>query len=156
MSNPHAFFHRIEGLTLRDGNKTAGFVLSISTAAMIELCKRSATPAQQAAVMVDARERLARSQLLAKPLLSKSGIAFHGSTLVPRVFLCDPAFGGSIGADPEVFPRLQLADALDWLGDEIHYTPHNCDTAQMALALVILVETWVEHAAPLLRGADRA
>lgn len=151
----HAFFHRIDGLSLVDGNKSAGFVLSVSTPALVALAKVKVEPAVQARIVERAKERIAQAKLLPKALLKGTRIVFWENTLVPRVFAADPMFGGSIGANPETFSRLDRTDQAAWLGDEVDYTPHNCDNGKEALALMLLVQTWSEFAHSYLYQASK-
>lgn len=151
--NPLAFFYRFDGLSLVEGNKTAGFDLTIDSRALLALSHIKVEQAQQLRVIEDAKERIARAKLLPKSLLKGASIMYWEDTLVPRFFQGDPTFGGSIGADPETFSRLTRPDAMQWLMDEVRYSPHNIDTAKMALALVVLAQTWGEYASHLLYDA---
>lgn len=83
-------------------------------------------------------------------------IMFVEGTACPRAFIADPLFGGSLGADPEAFGRLQRPDRLDWIGPEVEYTPHNCDTPDQAIILVVLVQAWAEYARAKLRHLEAA
>lgn len=154
MNNPFAFFHRIEGLDLIEGNKTAAFDFVVSTAALQALSHGDRYEALQIAIIKDARERIVRANLLSRKAVANVGIAFRKDTLVPRILHCDMAFGGSIAADPEVFGRLSQANAVELLGDEIRYTSHNLDTSREALALVVLAHTWAEYAGAELMTAS--
>lgn len=151
--NPFSFFHRMEDLTLVEGNKTAGWTLVVDSRALLALAHIKVNPETQIRVIEDAKARITRGKLMSKAMLKHAGIAFWKDTLVPRFFQGDPMFGGSIGADPETFSRLERLDARMWLLDEVAYTAHNTDTAKMALALTVLAQTWSEHVSPHLCSA---
>lgn len=58
-------------------------------------------------------------------------------------------FGGSIGAFPQEMERLGYYEneGEDY---DIRYVPHNVDTPNQAMALLIMVETWAEWACGIL------
>lgn len=151
--NPFRFFHRMEGMNLVEGNKTAGWTFVVDSRALLALMYIKVTPEVQARITADAKARIERAKLLPKIMLKSAGIVFWKDTLVPRVFQGDPMLGGSIGADPETFGRLERPDALMWLLDETEYTAHNTDTAKMALSLAVLATTWSEYASSYLYSA---
>lgn len=148
------FFHRIEGLCLTPGNKTAGFDALVSTEVLIRLSTTPADPQWQENLAATVRERVLNANLLARNLVEHSGIVLIAGTLCPRFFVTDPGLGGSVGADPNELERLGRDDALAWIGPSVAYTPHNVDTPAQALALLIMVETWAEVARSFLLSLD--
>ena len=137
------FFTRIDGLTLTPGNKTAGFCLSVSVPAAHVLSTLAVSNEELQRVREDALQRVKNSGLLAVP---DCGFEFHNGTSLPRYFWVNRMFAASVGADPA-----DLADIADParardLGPELSYTPHNCDTPQYALVLMILTQAWAEWA----------
>ena len=151
----NSFFTRIDSLSLVDGNKAAGFVLSVSVSSLVALLQSPVEPAIQARVNELVREQLLQSKLLPKKLIESSAIVFWKDTLVPRVFHTS-SLGGSIGANPETYSRLEDSEQISWLGDEVEYTPHNCDTGKNALALMVMVQVWSEFASAQLYQAATA
>lgn len=140
------FFTRIDGLSLEPGNKTAGFTLCVSVSQMRELCKICVTSEERNWLQAQVHLRLKRAELLPEELLKGSGVLFCENTAVPRCFILDPCFGGSIGIEPsllEFLPNDELADAL---GTECYYYPHNVDSPREALALLVVIQTWSEWA----------
>lgn len=144
------FFYRMHGLDLMPGNKSAGFVLSVDTAALHELTHIDVSLDDQDRLVDRARERAARAQLGSKALRESMGLWFLGDTPVPRVFSTHPSFGGSLGADPETFSRLKGAGSVEFIGPEVDYTPHNVDRPVDAMLLMMLAQTWGEWATDLL------
>lgn len=148
------FFHRIEGLCLTPGNKSAGFDALVSTEVLTRLRATPADAQWQENLAVTVRERVLNANLLSPNLVERSGIVLVANTLCPRFFVTDPGLGGSIGADPNEIERLGRDDALTWIGPSVAYTPHNVDTPAQALALLIMVETWAEVARSFLLSLD--
>ena len=140
-------FYRFEGLDLLPGNKKAGFYFIVDTQVLRDLCHVKVHAADQQLLTTHAQERAARVQLLNKRGRASMNILFHQDTAAPRAFCVDPMFGGSIGADPEDFARLSRPDFLDYIGEEVVYTPHNVDLPQQALVLLLMAQTWAEWAA---------
>lgn len=145
--------YRFEYYDLTNAPKQAGFVFVVPSATLIELSSIETTPEQveRLADMCKTRlHNLYAAKMVRKRLLDSAGIALHGTTPVPRFFTADPVFGGSLGADPETFSRFHAPNALEWLGPEVDYTPHNVDTATTAVVLTVLAATWGEWAQSLL------
>lgn len=138
------FFHRIEGLCLTPGNKTAGFDALISTQVLKRLQALPIDSKTQDALLAMMRERVLVAGLLPRELSKRCGVVLVKGTLCPRFFVTDPTLGGSVGADPNELERLQREDAEEWIGPVVAYTAHNVDTSHQALALLVMVETWVE------------
>lgn len=153
----HEFFYRFDGLDLVSGNKTAGFCVEMSTGTLKALFKVSVSTEDCQALIVQMHERLERADLLPEITRRSSGVTLLDGTAVPRVFTTDPMLGGSLGANPEELARLRDEDDYEeWLGDSLSYTPHNVDSAQQALTLVILVQTWAEWAHMKLQRQEHA
>ena len=148
------FFTRFDGLSMVPGYKAAGFDFVISTAALIRLSKIKVTPEQQRSVTETARTRIAQSGLAPKKLGVGMGIWFLNDTACPRVFSQDSAFGGSVGADPETFSRLDHEDALEYIGDSVVYSPHNIDSPKQAFITFMLCQAWAEWAVALLNAQE--
>jgi hypothetical protein len=143
----HEFFYRFDGLSLVSGNKTAGFCVQVSTAAMKVLAKVAIDPEEHERLVVQMRERLDRAQLMPKTLRHSAGVSMLENTACPRFFTTDSMFGGSLGANPEELGWLLSKDNVeDWVGPSFSFTPHNVDSAKQAMTLVLLVETWGEWA----------
>lgn len=138
------FLHRIEGLCLTPGNKTAGFDALISTQVLKQLLALPVDSRLQEDLLTTMRERVLVADLLPRELAERCGVVLVTGTLCPRFFVTDPALGGSVGADPNEIERLPRDDAEEWIGPVVVYTAHNVDTAAQALALLVMVETWVE------------
>lgn len=155
-AGPPAPFFSISGLDFAPGPKRAGFTLSVEPEAFIELARLQVAPAEQVALMSGVRERLARSGLVSKRWVESSHILFWGQTLCPRVFTTDPAFGASIGCEPESFGKAGRDDAVVALWPSVDYSPHNTDTAKQALALLVMVHAWADCARDRLWIARRA
>lgn len=154
MKRTHAFFCRFDNLSLVNGNKTAGFDFIVSTEALQALINLSVSTETQAIIDLEAKARIRRAGLLPSRSISRVGIIFWESTLVPRVFHCDAVFGGSICADPETYDRLhRRKNSVDLIGDEVCYSPHNVDTTKSALALMVMAQTWSEYASAHLNFA---
>lgn len=141
------YIYRIIGLDLLPGNKSAGFVLSVDALALQQLSHLSVTAQEQLAVIDSAQTRASRAGLGNRILRSGMGIAFHKLTPVPRVF---SALSGSIGADPELWGRMQAPDFVQCLPQGVEYTPHNTDSPAEAMLLMLLAQTWGEWATDLL------
>lgn len=137
----HPFFYRFDHLDLTPGNKSAGFVFSVSTEALLSLMLRPATVHELRLILEAARTRIFNAGLRPLSQLSGLSIGFHGATGCPRFFAADPVFGGSVGADPETFSRLEHPDKLEWIGEVVDYTPHNLDDAKGALSTMLLAQT---------------
>lgn len=140
------FLHRIEGLSLTPGNKTAGFDALISTEVLKRLRELPVDSKVQAELLATMRERVLTADLLPRELADRCGVVLVEGTLCPRFFVTDPTLGGSVGADPNELERLERDDAVEWIGPTMAYTPHNVDTPAQALALLVMVETWAEFA----------
>lgn len=148
------FLHRIEGLCLTPGNKTAGFDALISTQVLKRLQALPVDSKTQEDLLTTMRERVLVANLLPRKLSERCGVVLVNGTLCPRFFVTDPALGGSVGADPNEIERLFRDDAEEWLGPVVAYTAHNVDTPAQALALLVMVETWVEFARSYLLSLD--
>ncbi|WP_434716283.1 hypothetical protein [Paraburkholderia sp. A3RO-2L] len=146
-----SFFTRIDYLNLVPGNKTAGFVLAVSTRALKTLAAISVSEAEVQELNKRAQERVSRAGLLPVALVEDCGLELRLGG-VPSHFWVSQMFGGSIGARPEELSWLGAAQKADWLGEELEYTPHNVDTPAQALVLVILIQTWAEWAQGKLRA----
>lgn len=146
----HHFICRFDGLDLFPGNKTAGFSLYVTTEAMVGLARLVVDTTVQQRVVRDAKDRIKRAVLLPDSLIDDARIGFVGNTLCPRFFTTDREFGGSLGAGPDVFGHISRADAAEYLGDQVEFTPHNVDDAKTALALMLLAQTWSETAIALI------
>lgn len=154
------FFTRIEGLDLTPGNKSAGFVFSVSVPALRQLATVEVSDEAWARLNACAIERVTRAGLVSAEQAAAGGLARYQGSAVPKSFWVDPGFAGSLGADPEWLSFALNADGLEeaLLEHEVEYTPHNVDTPQQALVLLILVQTWSEWAAAqlqLLQGTTR-
>lgn len=151
------FIYRVEGFDLVPGNKTAGFTLIVSTKALQVLQKVTVTTEQYQDLMMQMRERVVRSKLFPKNMVSGCGVQLFKGSACPAYFTTDPVLGGSVGADPDHLLRLQETDALEQFGETMSFTPHNTDSPAQAMALLIMIQTWDEWAralAPL--EADRS
>jgi hypothetical protein len=144
------FFYRIEGLSLVPGNKTAGFVAVVSTEVLKRLREKPISPEKHALLLERMRERILNAKLLPKKYLGRCGVVLEADTFCPRCFITDPAFGGSIGANPDDLSRLTRPDGLEWIGPTLDFTPHNVDVPSQALALLVMFETWAEMARNVL------
>ncbi|MBU9200108.1 hypothetical protein KTD31_01655 [Burkholderia multivorans] len=145
------FFTRIDYLNLVPGNKTAGFVLAVSTQALKALAAISVTDEEVHELNRRARERVSRAGLLPATLVEDCGFELRLGG-VPSHFWVSQMFGGSIGARPEELSWLSVPEKAEWLGEELEYSPHNVDTPAQALVLVILSQTWAEWAQGKLRA----
>lgn len=139
-------FYRIDGLNLFTGGKAAGFYIMLSTSAAITLRQIPVSTDEYQRVMVDARERVTRANLMSKKMLSRCGFQLHDQSACPALFVTDPAFGGSIAAEPEDLRRLEALDPESALGPMIALTPHNVDSPAQAMVLLILFTAWAEWA----------
>ncbi len=141
--------YRLEGYTLTNASKQAGFVLSIPTNTLALLAAQKTTEKQTERLQQMCDERLRNlweAKMIRKGLLKSAHVRLWENSPVPRFFTADPIFGGSLGADPETFARLRSAESVGWLGNEVDYTPHNVDNAVGAIVLTVLVATWAEWA----------
>lgn len=155
------FFYRIDGFDLRPGNKTAGFTLSVATAALQQLQHTNIGHVGQGRILEDARQRLVTSGMVSKTMAENGSIAFWGESACPRFFMGIPSFGGSIGANPEELSQLVLSTRdprapLESLPGEIVYTPHNMDSPKEAFVILVLVQAWAEYVQDYLRIAQQA
>ena len=153
--------YRFEHYALTNGPKQAGFVFVVPSPILLELSTIETTPehvARLAEMCKDRLHNLYAARMVRKRLLDSASVTLLGTTPVPRFFSADPIFGGSLGADPETFSRFRAPNALEWLGPEVAYTPHNVDTATTSVMLTVLVVTWAEWAQTMLYKAalDRA
>lgn len=141
-------FYRFDGLSLIPGNKTAGFTAQIR----LDALRTFLVPADdddRERLMQDIEQRLMHAGLIPVNSLRYLRVMFHEGTAVPRAFVVDPMFGGSLGADPnELSKALTTADPSE-LWPLIEYTPHNLDQPQQALALVVMVTAWADWATGL-------
>jgi hypothetical protein len=144
--NVPEFFSRIEGLSLTPGNKSAGFNAVVSTDVLKRLREMQISEEQHTHLLMRMRERILNAKLLPKKQLGRCGVVLDNGSWCPRCFITDPAFGGSIGADPSELERLRAQDAMEWIGSTMTYTPHNVDVPSAALALLVMFETWAEMA----------
>ncbi|KVP17072.1 hypothetical protein [Burkholderia ubonensis] len=140
------FFTRIDYMNLMPGNKTAGFHLAVSVPALQILGKVAVTEEERARVLEDAQERVRRSELLAEELIEDCGLELLDGSAIPRYFWVNRMFGGSLGANPDELDEVRNPERAQWMGPELHYTPHNVDAPKQALVLMILVQTWSEWA----------
>lgn len=146
-----AFFHRIESLSLVSGNKTSGFVLVVSADAARRLQKIKFTEQEYAFLQSAMKGRVLQSKLLPKKAIGNIGLQPWSGSACPLSFIIDPMFGGSIGSFLQELEQLGYYDKEDGEEDyDIRYVPHNVDTPNQALALLIMVETWAEWACGLL------
>lgn len=148
------FIHRIQGLHLTSGNKTAGFLLALDTEALRQLRQLPVTLEENQTLLIRMRERVLRAKLMKKSLIDQCGVGFFEHSSVPLMFTTCSMFGASIGASPEELQHLAKENAVDYIGEVCRYTPHNADTADQALILLILIETWVEWALHKLDEAN--
>ncbi len=152
------FFTRIDGLDLTPGNKSAGFVFAVSAAALRQLAGAVVPAEAWARLNASAIERVVRSGLISAEMASGCGLAQYQGSAVPRSFWVDPGFAGSLGPDPEWLSFVLKAEDIEGalLEHEVEFTPHNVDTPQQALVLLILVQAWSEWAAAHLQLAQNA
>jgi hypothetical protein len=146
------FFHRFDGLGLVPGNKTSGFDLVVSTDVLQRLHRLSMSESAQVALHAAVVERLRNAGFLEEFEEARCGIGFVPGTWCPRFFATGPE-AASIGAIPSELVRLPARDALEWIGPTLSYSPHNVDSPWQALALVVMVEAWAEHARFALQSA---
>lgn len=159
--NSPAFFYRIDGLGLTPGNKRAGFVLAVETGALQKLVRSKIGRAWQQKIIQHAQERLLACGLVSKTMSRQCGITFWEDSACPRYFSGIPCFGGSIGADPEELSQLASPEhdprsSLEWLPQEICYTPHNMDTPKEAFVIMMLAQAWAEFACDHLMSTTRS
>lgn len=150
------FFTRIDFMTLKPGNKSAGFFLAVSVPALQALSTLAIPEDEHLRLLAEAQVRVKRSGLLAEELVEDCGFELYQGTAVPRYFCANPMFGGSLGAQPEELGYLTDPARAGFLGPELGYTPHNVDTPASALVLMILVQTWAEWAWGKLQIAGAA
>ena len=148
------FFHRIDGFGLVPGNKTAGFVLRVSTTATKRLLSMTVSAAEHKALLEEVRARIRRAGLVSDAAIEKLDIELAYGTGCPLFFSTDPATGGSVGARPEDLQRATRELAEAYLGPFVEYTPHNVDSPVQAMVLMIAVQTWAEWAYGRLRQAQ--
>lgn len=141
------FFHRIENLSLVTGNKRSGFVLVVAAEAARRLMKIEFTEHEYASLSESIRERVIQSKLLPNKLAKNIGIQPWGGSAFPLNFIIDPVFGGSIGAFPHELEHFGCYEKEEGVEEfDIRFTPHNVDSPNQALALLIMVEAWAEWA----------
>lgn len=140
------FFYRIEGFGLVPGNKTAGFVVQVSTAAVKRLLSMLVKADEHRALVDEVKERVLRARLVTKAEIEMLGIELAYGSACPLFFSTDPATGGSIGARPEDLQRATKGSAEAYLGPSVEYTPHNVDSPAQAMVLMIAIQTWAEWA----------
>jgi hypothetical protein len=152
------FFYRIEGFDLLPGSKAAGFMLHVATEALARLRDVEVDLEEYQELQMRALKRLSRIDKLPKKLLKGARIVLSSGNAMPTRFVVDEMFGGSIGADPEDMGRLadSGAEAIQRIGSDVVYTPHNCDAPVQALILHVLVQTWAEWAHDKLLAQDLA
>jgi hypothetical protein len=149
------FFTRIDYMTLKPGNKTAGFFLAVAVSALKTLSTVTVTEEERARLLEDARTRVRRAELLPDTLVDGCGFELLTGG-VPRYFWVDRMFSGSLGANPDELDKVSRPDQVEWLGEEMEYTPHNVDAPKQALVLMILVQTWAEWAWGKILVAEHA
>jgi hypothetical protein len=71
------FIHRIQGLHLTGGNKTAGFLLALDTEALRQLRQLPVTLEENQTLLIRMRERVLRAKLMKKSLLRALVSAAH-------------------------------------------------------------------------------
>ncbi len=150
----HQFFYKFDFMDLTPGNKAAGFVLQVSTEALVALTKVPLSAEEQTHMILEARARILRAELLSSAVVDSAGIAFHKNSGCPRIFMVDAMFGSSIGANPETFSHLERDNATGWLGPTVDYTPHNVDAPKASLAIMLLAQTWAEWAGMQLENSS--
>jgi hypothetical protein len=140
----HKFFYGFEGLSLNPGNKTAGFNAFVSTPVMQMLVNTPAELKVYTELMEMTHRRLQLAKLMPAKVVTRAAIGMVDRSMCPRFFSTDPVFGGSVGAEPGEIERLPRADALEWIGPSLTFSPHNVDSSNQALALMLMVQTWSE------------
>ena len=141
------FFYRFECFDLVPGNKTAGFVMHVSTEALKRLCEATATAEERKHLLSLQAERVGNSGLVAPDEQESCGMAFYGSSSAcPLMFTTDPTLGGSLGANPQELARLAEGHGEEYFGPSIEYAPHNVDSPAQAMVLMILALAWAEWA----------
>lgn len=148
-------FYRFDGLSLTPGNKTAGFTAQIRLDALRAFLVPVSEEDRQR-LMADIEQRLTHAGLIPTESLRYLRVMFHESTAVPRAFIVDPMFGGSIGADPDGLSKALAAEDPSDRWPLIDYTPHNLDHPQQALALVVMVTAWADWATTLALRHQRS
>jgi hypothetical protein len=150
------FFTRIDYMSLKPGNKTAGFFLAVAVSALKTLGTVQVTDEERARLLEDAKTRVRRAELLPAELVEECGLELLSGSGIPRYFWVNQMFGGSLGANPDELDKVSRPDQADWLGEEMMYTPHNVDAPKQALVLMILVQTWAEWAWGKILVAEHA
>lgn len=141
------FFHRIENLSLVAGNKRSGFVLVVSADAARRLMKIKFAESEYTSLSESIRDRVIQSKLLPKKLAKHIGIQPWDGSAFPLNFIIDPMFGGSVGAFPHELEHFSYHEKEEGVEEfDVRFTPHNVDTPNQALALLIMVEAWAEWA----------
>jgi len=136
--------YRFDGLSLLDGNKTAGFVAAFQTPMVGRLLslKPSCNRLDQLDKLV--HSRVARSGLLSKRLLSEVQVHLFEESAFPRSLGMD-GFAGSLSANVEQLHALKAPTGHS-VEPEVWLTPHNVDRTSEALALMVMVVAWAEWA----------
>lgn len=142
------FFYRIEDFNLLPKQKAAGFVLVVATEALARLHDVFVAEEEYLALQNQVQKRISRIPNMPPSYQKSARIAFHLGTAMPRAFVADDVFGGSIGADPQALEKVASygADAVQHVGSTVEYTPHNCDSPLEAMMLHVVVQTWAEWA----------
>lgn len=152
------FFTRIDGLTLTPGNKTAGFLLAISTPAARVLSSIPASPEELQRLHADAWLRIRNSGLMSGNRLGAAveecGLDLLDGSSLPRYFWVNRMFATCLGGESSELNDITDPARVKNLGPEILFSPHNCDVPQHALVLLILVQTWAEWAEGRLLVAE--
>jgi hypothetical protein len=149
------FFTRIDYMTLKPGNKTAGFFLSVAVSALKTLSMVDVTEEEHVRLLEDARTRVRRAALIPEELVEDCGFELIKGG-VPRYFWVNRMFAGSLGANPDELDDISRPERIEGLGPELQYTPHNVDAPKQALVLMILVQTWAEWAWGKILVAEHA
>lgn len=145
--------YRFDYYHLALGQKQGGFALAIPTETLVGLQTMSCTQEEHdrlQAMCTQRLDNLCQAKMLKKAQTKGHRITLWNFTPVPRVFCADPVFGGSLGANPQVFEQLSHPDALTWIGDEVEYTPHNVDSPVAAMIMTVQIATWGEWAQGLV------
>jgi hypothetical protein len=146
------FFYRIDHCHLIPGNKTSGFILYLSRAALRTLMAIQVTTESVQTLNEEIRNRLDRAGLKKFVNMKQCGVLFYSEgsgifslSACPVAFITDPMFGGSIGESPDELKRV-LCDPSDEDDYPVSFTPHNIDHPRQALALMLMIQTWGEWA----------
>jgi hypothetical protein len=149
------FVTRIDYMTLKPGNKTAGFFLAVAVSALKTLSTVEVTEEESTRLLDDARTRVRRAELISNELVDDCGFELIKGG-VPRYFWVNRMFAGSLGANPDELDDISRPERIEGLGPELEYTPHNVDAPKQALVLMILVQTWAEWAWGKILVAEHA